>query len=122
MNGAPNGAPDNTGEAPNQPPDNQQNTDTANPPAQPAQTDSASNSSESLQNGANGEQGLQQPDEQSDDFTPGDMPDTANRGNMAQMGNPTESQTANGALTWILLGVSSAVLLAGLLFAWKFKR
>lgn len=122
MNGAPNGAPDNTGEAPNQPPDNQQNTDTANPPAQPAQTDSASNSSESIQNGANGEQGLQQPDEQSDDFTPGDMPDTANRANMAQMGNPSESQTANGTMTWILLGVSSAVLLAGLLFAWKFKR
>lgn len=122
MNGAPNGAPDNTGEAPNQPPDNQQNADTANSPAQPAQTDSASNSSESLQNGANGEQGLQQPDEQSDDFTPGDMPDTANRANMAQMGNPSESQTANGTMTWILLGVSSVVLLAGLLFAWKFKR
>lgn len=123
MNGAPNGAPDNTGEAPAQPPDNQQNADTANPSAQPAQTDSGSDSSESIENGANVEQGLQQqPGRQSDDFTPGDMPDTANRGNMAQMGNPSESQAANGTMTWVLLGVSSAVLLAGLLFAWKFKR
>lgn len=123
MNSAPNGAPDNTGEAPTQPPDNQQNADTANPSAQPAQTDSGSDSSESIENGANGEQGLQQqPGRQGDDFTPGDMPDTANRGNMAQMGNPSEPQASNGTMTWVLLGVSGAVLLAGLFFAWKFKR
>ncbi|MFQ9509992.1 MAG: hypothetical protein ACLRZ7_03520 [Lachnospiraceae bacterium] len=66
--------------------------------------------------------GMQIPDNAAGNNFPGEngLMDE-NRGNMTQMGM-LDSQSSNGIDTWILLGSSVVILLAGLIFAIKFKR
>lgn len=66
--------------------------------------------------------GMQIPDNAAGNNFPGEngLMDE-NRGNMTQMGM-LDSQSSNGIDTWILLGSSVVILLAGLIYAIKFKR